>query len=235
MSRLPHIAGIVCCLLLPALRCTGEDKLRVSLSVSKRTIVQPTEKSLAGDEKGRVQALIVVAENLSSHALPEGSLRWTAVVKKVSGGSLKYTGTQTLKPLHSFQSAEIQCGAFEIESRPGATAIERDRIDYELILLHNERETTRTASTANFAALAEKAQPAVADPEPAKVAKIEEDPAANIPKPAGPAPIGAEKMPRQKPALPVAEIVKPADEPPPVPQQVFDFFNLAGKTAPSVK
>lgn len=225
----------MCCLLLPALCCMGEDKPRVSLTVSKRTIVQPTEKTAAGDEKGRVQALSVVAENLSSRALPAGSLRWTVVVKKVSGGLLKYSGTEVLKPLRSFQSAEIQCGAFDIESRPGATAIERDRLDYELVLLHNERETTRTVSTASFAVLAEKAQPVVAEPDPAKVAKNDSDAAGKIPKPADPAGASVEKMPPPKPTPAVAEIVKPADEPPPVPQQAFDFFNLSGKKAPAAK
>ena len=53
-------------------------------------------------------------------------------------------------------------------------------------------------------------------------------------KPAPPAIIGAEKMPPQKPALPAAEITRPADELPPR-QQPFDFFNLGGKKAPAAK
>ncbi|MEO6784867.1 MAG: hypothetical protein ABI318_01935 [Chthoniobacteraceae bacterium] len=238
MPRLTRIAEIAACLLLSALGCMADDMPRVSLTVSKRTIVQPTAKTPAGAEKGRVQALIVLVENSSSHSLPEGQIRWTAVVRKAGGGSLKYTGTEVLKPLRSFQSAEIQCGAFEIDSRLGATAVERDRIDYDLVLLHNEKESARTFSVSNFAALAEKAEPVTREPDAAapKVANNEEDPVPGKRKrelPAAAAIIGAEKIPPQKPAMPVAEIAKPVEEPPPVPQQKFDFFNLGGKKAPA--
>src|SRR5438132_1698503 len=73
MPGLPRIAGIAACLFFSALCCLAEDNHRVSFTVSKRTIAQPTERMATGDEKGRVQTLFVVIENLSSHALPEGS------------------------------------------------------------------------------------------------------------------------------------------------------------------
>lgn len=239
MPRLTRIAGIAVCLIFPALCCLADDKPRVTLTVSKRTIGQPTLKTATGVENGRAQTLSVLVENSSSRPLPEGLLRWTAVVRKLSGGSFKYSGTEVVKPLRSFQSAEIQCGPFEIDSRPSVmtTIIERDRIDYELVLLHNEKESARTISVSNFAALAEKAEPmpgaaglaapfAPRNPDFPPRRKRDDE------KPAQPAIIGAEKMPPVKPAIPVAEIAKPANEPPPVPQQKFDFFNLGGKTAP---
>ena len=184
-----------------------------------------------------MQTLVVSVTNQSIRALPAGEIHWTAVVRKYGSELLKHSGKAELPPLVSFKAAEISCGSFDVGTRLGLTGVERDRIDYEIAILHGGKETCRTASVTNFAALAEKAQSmnneAGAD-EP-KVAKIPEEPAPKKPEnPIQPAIIGAEKMPPQRPALPVAEI-KPAAEPPPVPQQKFDFFNLGGKKGPEAK
>lgn len=224
------LSGIAACVLLSALSSSADDKPRVLLSVSKRTVGQPTGKTAGGEEKGRMQTLAVTVENQSIHALPEGSLRWNAVVRKVSGGSYKYSGTEVLKPIRSFQSAEILCGSFEIDSRQGLTGIERDRIDYELVLLHSEKESARVVSASNFAALAEKAEAVTREADEAvpKAAKLPEEPA--VKKPAGEKAaatdgLTAEQMAPRKPGAGAAEL-------PPVPQQKFDFFNLGGKKAP---
>jgi hypothetical protein len=227
MPKLLRLSGLAFGLLAFALSAAAQEDHRISLSVVKRTVGQPTAKTAAGDERGRVQALFITVQNGSSHGVPEGVLRWTAVVRKTYGDSYKYSGTEPLKALRSFQSVEIQCGSFEIDSHVGAASIERDRIDYEVVVLHEGKETASTVSTTTFAALAGKAQPmtAMAEAPDAKPAKRPAEAPAKDAKPGMPAAVGAEKMPAQNPAPPVAE-------PPPVPQQKFDFFNLGGKTAP---
>ena len=138
-----------------------------------------------------------------------------------------------LKPIRSFQSAEIPCGSFEIDSRQGLTGIERDRIDYEVVLLHGEKESARAVSVSNFAALAEKAVATTweADELVPKAAKPPEEPAVKKPtgeKPAVTDGLSAEPMAPRKPGAGAAEF-------PPVPQQKFDFFNLGGKKTPDPK
>ena len=139
-----------------------------------------------------------------------------------------------LKPLRSFKSEEMQCGAIEIDTRQGATAVERDRLDYEVVVFHNEKESARVASVTNFAMLADKAedvttQNEVTDP---KVAMPRKDPDRKKRKEEKPAEIplvAAEKMMPPKPVAPILEISKPLTEPPPESQPPFDFFNLGGK------
>ena len=243
MPKLPRFVGIASCLLLSAFSGLADDKPRVALTVSKRTIAQPSVRTAAGEETGRRQTLSVVVENLSSRASPEGSLRWTAVVRKVAGGSYKYSGTEVLPPLRAFRSAEIQCGVFEISAVQGVASIERDRIDYEMVVLHDERESGRTVSTSTFAALTQKAEAVAKVGENGQQNNDNDEQAPKKPKdekPAAPATVGAEKMPPQKPAIPVANVAKPtakpvAEPPPPPSVQPVDFFNLGGKKAPASK
>ena len=242
IPRLLQTVLFALCALFPALACLADDKPRVTITVTKKSVGRPASKSVAGAETGRPQSLFAAVENLSIRTLPEGSLRWTAVVRKYSGGMLKYSGTESVKSLRSFQSVEIPCGLFEIDTRPGATSLERDRIDFEVVYVVEENEIVRTSNATNFAVLAQKAQPMTPEAEPAAM-KPEDAAAPKLPaeeKPAMPPLIGAEKMPPTKPALPAAEIIrpaeitKPADALPP-PNQPFDFFNLRGKKAPAAK
>jgi len=231
-----RIAGFALSLLFPALACSADDKPRVSIAVTKKSAGRPISKSAAGVETGRTQALFAVVENSSVRTFPEGSLRWTAVVRKSSGGMLKYSGAESVKSLRSFQSVEIPCGLFEIDTRPGTMSRDRDRIDFEMVYVVEENEIVRTSSTANFAVLAQKAQSVFPEAEPGAM-KPEDAAPRKRPaeeKPAMPPLIGAEKMPPKKPALPAAEITRPADALPP-PNQPFDFFNLRGKMAPAAK
>lgn len=233
MPTLTRIASFAGCFLLALLCCRAADTNRVMVTVSKKTIGK------LGGKTAPVQTLAVSVTNQSIRALPAGEIQWTAVLRKYGTELLKYSGKVELPPLVSFKSAEIPCGSFDVETRLGLTGVERDRIDYEIAILHGGKETYRTASVSNFSALAEKAQSMTneAGADGPKVAKIPAEPAPKKPKdgmPSPPAIIGAEKMPPQKPTIPVAEI-KPFAEPPPVPQQKFDFFNLGGKKAPEAK
>ena len=241
IPRLLRIAVLALCVFPPVFVCAADDKPRVTITVAKRSVGRPASKAVAGVETGRPQSLFAAVENLSIRTLPEGSLRWTAVIRKFAGGSLKYSGTEVVNSLRPFQSAEIQCGLFEIDSRPGFTSIERDRIDYEVVYIADDKEIARSASVSNFAALALKTPSAVPEANPAAVkpedAVVPKKPADE--KPVMPPLIGAEKMPPTKPALPAAEIrhveiPKSADALPP-PNQPFDFFNLRGKKVPAAK
>ena len=240
MPMLTRIATIAGCFLLSLLCCRAAETNRVMVTVNKKTIGRAGGKTAPGEEPSRLQTLVVSVTNQSIRALPAGEIQWAAVIRKPGTEALKYSGKGELPPLVSFKSAEISCGSFDVESRVGSTGVERDRIDYEIAILHGGKETYRTASVTNFAALAEKAQAVTNDAgadEP-KAAKNPDEPAPKkrkAEKPGQPAIIGAEKMPPQKPAIPVAEIKPAVEPPPPVPQQKFDFFNLDGRKLPAAK
>ncbi len=234
--RLLRVIGIAFCVFFPVIACLADEKPRVSITIIKKAVGHPASKTVAGAENGRPHTLFATLENLSIRTLPEGTLRWTAVIRKYPGGLLKYSGTEPVKSLRSFQSSEIQCGVFELDAKPSVTILERDRIDYEMVYLIGEKEIARSVSTSNFAALMQKAEsmtPEVvivpAKPDDAAAPKKPADE-----KPASPAIIGAEKMPPAKPARPTEEGAKPGDAPTP-PQQPFDFFNLGGKKPPAAK
>ncbi len=235
LSRLWRIVGIASGLLWSAFSGLADDKPRVLITVSKGPSAKPAAKIPGDEEPGPRQSLFVTVVNRSSGGLPEGSLRWTAVVRRASGDAYLYSGSEPVKALRSLQSVEIQCGALR------SSGTERHRIEYEVVVLHDEKESGRTVSIPTFAALAENAQAMGKGGENGQQNNNDDEQAPKKPKdekPAVPAIIGAEKMTPSKPALPVAQVaksaVKPLAEPPP-PAPSVDFFNLGGKQAPAAK
>lgn len=236
MLRLPRLAGFAGCLLLSLPCGHADDAPRISVAVVKKTAGKGMDRVIGGEDRSRPQELAVTVTNQSMRSLPAGVVQWSIVVRKSYGSSWKHSGKKELPPLLSFKSAEVTCGSFDVESRRYSSGTERDRIEYEIVILHGGKESYRTASVSNFAALAEKAESS--DDEWVDFGRMGKDfgermrrmPADE--KPAEPRIIGAEKIPPQKPVVPAA---KPDAENPPLPQQKFDFFNLAGKTAPDSK
>jgi hypothetical protein len=219
---------------------------RMLVTVSKKTISKTSDKSSSGSDRNRRQTLAVSVTNQSVQSLPAGVIRWTAVVRKPYSELLKYSGKSDLPALPSFKMAEVQCGAFNVKTRQSDSGTENDRVEYEIAILHDGKETYHTTSVSNFAVLAEKAEEMHDedgaagngennrnDQDDNKSRKRREM------RPEEPAIIGAEKMPAQKPETPVAEIAPAAPAtmtaPPVVPHKAFDFFNLRGKSSPSAK
>ncbi len=233
---------IAICLLFPQPRSLADDANRLLVTVTKKTLAKVPGKVLPGDEPSRMQTLAVAVTNQSVRPLPAGTIQWTVLIRKHSGDVLKHFGKADLAPVASFKTVEVTCGLFEVAGHLASSGAERDRVEYDIAVLHGRREIYRTTSVANFAALSEKAQvvtaaPGAGEAADAKVAKAEDPSApkpANDAKPAQPLAAMAEKPPAEKPAAPTAD-AKPVAEPPPVPQQTFDFFNLRGKTAPAAK
>lgn len=223
---------IAAAILFPIPGGIGQDSIRLNVEVTKKTVVQPTYKTATGDERGRIQALAVVVKNSGIRAVPAGEVVWTALVRKGSIGNYKYSGKAALPALLSFKSAELQFGAFEIDSRNNGVTIERDKLEYDIAIFHGGKETHRATSIANFAVMAAAAQSMTEEPEPAApVAAAAAVPAAPVP----PSPAQAvAPVPMTAGAEPVKPTAAPA-EAPPVPQQGFDFFNLNGRKPPGTK
>jgi hypothetical protein len=244
MRTLLHFARLAACLFLSSVFVEAADSTRLLVTVNKKTIGRFTDKVVAGGGGSRTQTMAVSVTNQSIRPLPAGVIQWTAVVRKYSSGLQKYTGKNDLPPLLSFKAAEVSCGVFDIGTYQSSVGVEKDRIDYEIVILHDGKESYRTVSVSNFAALAEKAELVKnVDPNDGKNGNNENDSGPKgpkNPKPAEPPIAGPEKTPAQRPAVPVAEISSPAPAtpvaaPPPVPQKSFDFFNLGGKKPPEAK
>ena len=224
---LVFFAGTLCSLVA--------ERMRMSLSVTPRTIVPPSAANSTRGQPARIQALVVAVSNDTSRQASEGKIAWTVLVRKVAGGIVKYSGSEFLPPLRPSQTEEMQFGSFEAAVIQTATSVERDRVEYDVIVSHDGQEVARKTSCANFAALELQAVAANGAGDFADGKKRKARPPRDgemqpplIAKPAEPAP-------PSKPAAPARpEIVKPPVETP-VPQQPFDFFNLGGKTAPVAK
>lgn len=247
MRTLTCLAGMVACFFLPVPSGHGADSSRLLVTVNKKTLGRFKDRLGGSGSESRTQTLLVNVMNQSVRAMPPGVLQWTAVVRKHYGSPVKYSGEKDLPALLSFKSAELSCGTFDVGTyQPSSGGVENDRVDYEITILHDGKETYRTASVSNFAMLAEKAETMHDedgaagngennrnDHDDKRARKRREM------KPEEPENIGAEKMPMRKPEAPVAEIAPSAPAtmvaPPPVPQKAFDFFNLRGKSSPSAK
>lgn len=242
MRSLPCLAGIVACFFLSLPFGHAADSTRLLVTVNKKTLGRISDKTVGGVAGSRTQTLVVSVTNQSVRAVPAGVIQWTAVLRKSGTGALKYSGKKELPALVSFKSAEVTFGVFDVGTYLSATGVENDKLDYEIVILHDGKETYRTTSLSSFAALAERAELVSNEDRTAgnrgnnQNNQDDQKPKAQTDvKPAEPAIIGAEKMTPQKPEAPVAELAPAAAAPPPVPQQAFDFFNLRGKRPPVAK
>ena len=186
----------------------------------------------------RPTQLTVNAKNSTLRAMPEGQVEWTVLVERVYGGVERYSGVETLPPLRSLQAVEVLLGSpIPVGETRTPTGPERDNVEYEIVISHNDEETFRTASCANFTRLNSVAKQHLGGGAGGTAPKAEGQPAidaggkrediAKIHQPTQPLPGAGEKM---SPALPApVETAKPSVEPPPVPPQPFDFFNLGGQ------
>jgi hypothetical protein len=244
-------AFVVSLFSLAAVLSAEETKNGMSVTVSRKIVAQPPGAAAADGEWRRVQTLTLAAKSISIRNFPEGTVQWTVLLRHRDYGiATKHTGTEKLPPLRRLESVEIPIGVISVGMEQ---SIERDKIDYEVIVSHEGKETVRIASTSNFAALAEAARtperehfgflgrregrrrmgedrPAGDGPKPAETGK---EPAPPTPPAAAGAPTADAKMPPTPAAPP--EPRKAAAEPPPAPAPSFDFFNLGGKTPPVAK
>ena len=191
--------------------------------------------------------LTVNATNSTIRAIPEGRLEWTVLVEKVYGGVTRYSGVEKLPPLRSLQSKELLLGPVPVGETRTTTGLERDKVEYEIVISHNDEETLRTASCAGFARLDSVAKRHPGGGDGGAAPKLEGQPVADGGRkpedlaklrepgepPPGAGPGKGEKMPSVPPTE--GESGGPSVEPPPVPQQAFDFFNLGGQKSAAAK
>jgi hypothetical protein len=236
----------VAALLVAAFTLTAqaEEKNGLLVSVSKKTLDRNDTKGIYSGRIDRIQGLMLSVKNTSIRDFPEGEVQWTIVVRKaLAGGLEKYSGKETLKTLRPSSSAELVLGAAQTGGyRAGYyyTYNYKDKLEYEVVIVHDGKETLRTSSDANFAALSKRAismdTPAAAVPDPAAplVAPLPAVPGVPVvpPAPTPPTPPAPAPAPATKPVAPNPAPAAPDPAPAPDPNaKPFDFFNLDRKKA----
>lgn len=146
-----------------ALAVTGlpahaEEKNGLLVTVSKKTLDRNDTHTLYTTRQEKTQGLALTVKNNSIRDFPAGEVRWTIVVRKsYEGGSLKYSGKEALKPLRSAASTELVFGSALTSGYRSESYNYKDKLDYEVVITHNGKETIRATSGPGFAALAEQA------------------------------------------------------------------------------
>ena len=106
----------------------------------------------------RMMALQIIAKNVASRALPEGSLEWRILVIKTgyysSPNTDLYSGKEKFAALKTAASNELLVGSAQISGWQGASAQHKDKLEYQIVITHDGKETARITSTPAFDSLA---------------------------------------------------------------------------------
>jgi|GEM_PF-1356936 len=145
-------------LAITGLPAHAEEKNGLLVTVSKKTLDRNDTHTLYTTRQEKTQGLALTVKNNSIRDFPAGEVRWTIVVRKsYEGGSLKYSGKEALKPLRSAASTELTFGSALTSGYRSESYNYKDKLDYEVVITHNGKETIRATSGPGFAALAEQA------------------------------------------------------------------------------
>ena len=108
----------------------------------------------------RTMALKVTAKNVSMKEMPEGVIEWSLLVKKYNYSPVRYDlyqGTEKLQALRVGESADVIIGGAQISGWRDISESHKDKLDYQVIVKHDGKETNRVSTTASFDALAGRA------------------------------------------------------------------------------
>lgn len=132
------------------------------------TAVKKTSDRLSGrgsyyyDTTKLTQDLKIELKNTGIKPFPTGELQWTILVhsRYYSSSMVKYKGTEPVKALRGGESAELFVGGYQTESVRTYSGTAKDKIEYQLIVLHDGKETYRFQTTSSFNIMAKNASSA---------------------------------------------------------------------------
>lgn len=134
----------------------AEERNGVHITVVKKTVAR-TDGEYSGSKRRKL-SLAVTVRNGSIRDLPAGEVKWTMLVKRAyDGGWRKYTGTEPLKVLRYAQSAEMLVGEATAGRFRGDETEYKDRVEYQVSVMHGGKETVAASSTPTFASIAAQA------------------------------------------------------------------------------
>ena len=238
------------------------EKNGLIASVGKKTIDRDSSTGYYV-KTDKTQGLALDLKNNSIKEFPEGEVAWTIVVRRSYEERMeKMSGKEKLKGLKPSQQAQIVLGAAQVSDYKTGYSNYKDKMEYDVIITHDGKETIRLTSTPGFAALAKRAvtvrtadeeeptvRPRTVPVEPVTPRKEDGGKTAIVPsggdkpnpngggtKPTPSSPVKpAPAAPTSKPT-PKGEGEKPAPakegDKPAEEEKPFDFFNLDKKKKP---
>ncbi len=154
MKTTTFLAAVAAVFLGIACACADEQN-GLSVNVSRKT----SDRSATSEGNGTKvrQGLKVEIKNQRLKALPVGELQWTVVVRKRYSTLEKYKGKEVVKALKSSEVAELVVGDFGLATVREYESVAKDKLEYELVIRHEGKETYRFSTAPDFAALAKEA------------------------------------------------------------------------------
>jgi hypothetical protein len=137
----------------------AEERNGLSVLVVKKTLDRADRSaSYAYDRIDRTQGLRVTIKNATFKPMADGEIDWTILVRQYSSTSIeKYTGKEKLKALKPAETAELVIGAAQITGWRDWGNQWKDKVEFQVIITQDGKETFRTASTNSFDILAKRA------------------------------------------------------------------------------
>ena len=154
MKTTTFLAAVAAVFLGIACACADEQN-GLSVNVSRKT----SDRSATSEGNGTKvrQGLKVEIKNQRLKAMPAGELQWTVVVKKRYSSLEKHKGKEVLKALKPGEVSELVVGNFGLATVREYEAVAKDKIEYEIVIRHEGKETYRFSTASDFAALAKEA------------------------------------------------------------------------------
>ena len=221
------------CLLAFLLICTitcarADEQNGLLVSIGRKTVDRNSSRGPRAEATKFIQGLKTEVKNVRLKPLPAGEVRWTILVRRHSEEMMRYQGSEPLKALKNSETTELMFGDFNSVGIRGDEGVDKERLEYQLVILHEGKETYRFATAPNFAALAKdstlgKRQRGEEDETPPKLAEVEPKKMPMEPKKV------AEPEKKAMPPTPETTRLAPPVEPAPPVRPPVDFFNLGGK------
>ena len=154
MKTNTFLAAVAALFLSIAGACADEQN-GLSVTISRRT----SDRSSTSEGNGSKvrQGLRVEMKNQRPKSMPAGELQWTVVVKKRYSSLEKHNGKEVVKALKPSEISELVVGDFGLATVREYESVAKDKIEYEIVIRHEGKETYRFSTTPNFAALAKEA------------------------------------------------------------------------------
>ncbi len=137
----------------------AEEKNGISVTVQKVTLDKSDSRGGYYMERiNRTQGLKVTVKNVSFKDMKEGEVDWQILVKRYyASGIVSYTGTEKLKALKAADGQDMTIGAAQISGWKEGGSMEKDKIEWQIIVKQDGIETMRAQSTSTFDSLAKHA------------------------------------------------------------------------------
>jgi len=154
---------IVCVLIAVLLGQAGaaraEEKNGLLVTVAKKTLDRNDSRApYYYDRIDRTQGLKVTVKNNSFREMPAGEVEWTLLVRKYYSSSIEgFAGKEPLKALKPSETAEMVLGSAQIFGWADISGQAKDKIEHQVVVTQDGKETIRLQSTAGFDAVAKRA------------------------------------------------------------------------------